>query len=1343
MADTVEMQGIEFQIVNDSSAASAGVEQLSKKLAALKSSISGSTTALSKVASGISAIKNAVNNMNTGDFASKMNRISDSLARLKDKTDSLKISASIGNQLTAISKAVDRLPDAPGGKLKNLAEGLQPLSTLGKSNMTTFINQLKKLPEVIEKLEKADIDKFTTHMKDLAAAMKPFADEMNKVASGFSAFPSKIQKLITSTEEYNNAVGKATNKTSAWEKAIKKLSFVAVYRAAVKFLGNVINKASEYQEDLNLFTVSMGEYAEEAYNYAQKVSEVVGIDPAEWMRNQGVFNTIITGFGVAGDKAAYMSKNLTQLGYDLASFYNIDFESAMQKVQSGIAGELEPLRRLGYDLSVARLEQERLNLGIDKSVSSMTQAEKSQLRYYAMMTQVTQVQGDMARTLEQPANMLRVLRAQFEQCARAIGNLFIPILTKVLPIAIAVADGLRQIISAIAGLFGVTLNTPDWNASIGNATSGTEDIADNMGSAVESAKELKRYLAPFDELNVLPDQSTGNGGSGSGAGLGAGSGDLGIDLPGYDFLKNAVTSQIDEWKKKMQPIVDWIIEHLATIREAVEGIATSFLAWKISQSLITGIENLKEALNGMNNLNFKIGGLAALSDLSEFLKALKDIQENGANFSNVTKAVSEFIGLVGDFSIMKGETNLGGALKIAQGVGEIASAVKSIADNGANWDNVPTVLRGVSNLIIGFGAMKGDVEFLGVGFTLQGVITLTTEFKNLYDAWKTGDWSDFSWGTLAVGAVETIFGVMAAFGKLKGLVSKTPDTSTVGQAMQQATQSTETLSTGTAVMSTKMLGLVKNVGLGVVALAEVAAGVVIFAGAIAVVGWELDKAAKAWQPVIDNAGTVAIAVGVGTGLMVAIGAACYGLGTLGATAALNIGVGTAILLELGVATGLFVAEIWAIGKGLDEVGKAWEPVKSNGGGIAEDIGIGTGLLVGIGVVTAALGAATIATGATLPIAIGLGTALLLELSGSFMAFTGSLSDVANELSDNLAPSLRNLNGTLPTLKSDMHDFTEFMTGFATEVSDYTRSMGKITWSTIVSNFKKLFAGNPMKSFADDVGTIATDTEALNRKLIVANSDLETAVTLLTDYVALMSTMKKLTGDAGTIELSTGIFANLKDAGANLVTGFSDGMVEETPNLVAAFDSILAEQDAFSTKFLSRWEKMWSDVNATFKNESSELNRTVTETVSRIKSAFNFDWHLPSLELPHISVTYSDAPWALARFFGIYSIPHLSVDWYANGGFPDAGQLFIANEAGPEMVGSIGGKTAVANNDQIVDGITYGVREANDDVVTAIYAVAQQIIAEMRNQGSGNGGGGGYDFDRAVYEANRRNARVYG
>lgn len=165
-----------------------------------------------------------------------------------------------------------------------------------------------------------------------------------------------------------------------------------------------------------------------------------------------------------------MSKNLTQLGYDLSSFFNISVEDAMQKLQSGISGELEPLRRLGYDLSQARLEATALSLGIDKSVQSMTQAEKAELRYYAIMTQVTTAQGDLSRTLEAPANQLRVLSAQFNMAARAIGNIFIPALNTILPYAIAVVQVIREIANAIASLFGFEMTEVDYSGITAGAS---------------------------------------------------------------------------------------------------------------------------------------------------------------------------------------------------------------------------------------------------------------------------------------------------------------------------------------------------------------------------------------------------------------------------------------------------------------------------------------------------------------------------------------------------------------------------------------------------------------------------------------------------------------------------------------------------------------------------------------------------------------------------------------------------------------------------------------------------------------------------------------------------------
>lgn len=576
------MQGIEFQIVNDSAEAAKSIEILTRKLNGLKTSLYGSSTAFKKASDGLNSISASLSKMNTGNFESQLQRISKGLNSLNAATQGLKVSASIGNQLSQIGSTLNNFPSGASAKLHDLANGLQPLSTIGKSNLTTFINQLKKLPEVIVSLDSVNMSKFTAQMTHLAAAIKPLASEMNKVAAGFSAFPTRIQRLITSTEKYNGTVQKATQRTGLWKKALAGVSFLQIVRS----LSGAIKKSNEYIETMNLFSVSMGEYGEAAYDYAQKVSDVMGIDPAEWMRNQGVFNTIITGFGVAGDKAAQMSKNLTQLGYDLSSFYNISVADAMQKIQSGVSGELEPLRRLGYDLSVARLEEERIRLGIEKSVSSMTQAEKAQLRYYAMLTQVTDAQGDMARTLDDPANQLRILKAQLTQAARAIGDLFIPMLKSILPPVIAAVKGIREIVSASAALFGIEMQQIDWSS----AESGSSALSDSMESAAESAKKLKSYTAGIDELNVLSQNTD------SGEAMG---GDLGIELPNYDFLAGAVTSSIDEWTAKMEPAVTWMKENLGAVLGSVVAVGTALASWRVGAGVHKAIGAMKPALTGI------------------------------------------------------------------------------------------------------------------------------------------------------------------------------------------------------------------------------------------------------------------------------------------------------------------------------------------------------------------------------------------------------------------------------------------------------------------------------------------------------------------------------------------------------------------------------------------------------------------------------------------------------------------------------------------------------------------------------------------------------------------------
>lgn len=658
MADNVEIQGIEFQIKENSDSAVASLEKLQNTLVRLKAATSGGVSALRTTARQLDSLNKALENT-SADKIQKIRSLTSGLKSLSE-VSAVKISSSVPNQIAALSTALSQIKTTDGDKLIALADGMRPLSELGRSHLTSFISQIGKLPEVMRELDAADLDKFNRQMKELAAAIRPLSDEMQRLGTGFAALPARLQRSITMVNQYNAAVQRGTRRTSMFSRATGMIRFGILYaglRRVVGLIGTAITESNTYQEDLNLFNVALGKYAKGAQNYAEKVSSVMGIDPAQWMRNQGVFQTLLTGFGDTEDRAYTMSKNLTQLGYDLSSFFNISIEDSMQKLQSGIAGELEPLRRIGYDLSVARLQQEALNLGITKSVSAMNQAEKAELRYYAIMTQVTTAQGDMARTLEAPANQLRVLRAEITQVSRAIGNLFIPILTKALPYVIAFLQIVRELANALAKLFGFELTDVDWDGVNRGAVAAGE-LSDNMDAAVDAAKEFKRYTMGFDELNILPS-STGSS-SKTDAGI-TGSGGLGINLPEYDFLAGAVQSKVSEIK---QTIEDNIAEIKATLG-AADFVIGAILAF-------TGI-------NVPAGIAMMASGLALMiSGNKDNPDAVKNVMENAiANIDLISGTAALVIGAILAFS----------GANIPIGIGLMAfGAAEIISSQSLNWD---------------------------------------------------------------------------------------------------------------------------------------------------------------------------------------------------------------------------------------------------------------------------------------------------------------------------------------------------------------------------------------------------------------------------------------------------------------------------------------------------------------------------------------------------------------------------------------------------------------------------------------------------------------------------------
>lgn len=939
--------------------------------------------------------------------------------------------------------------------------------------------------------------------------------------------------------------------------------------------------------------------------------------------------------------------------------------------------------------------------GIEQSVNTMNQAQKSQLRYLAIMEQSGNVMGDMARTVQTPANALRILNQQITQLTRALGNLLIPFLQQIIPYIQAFVEVITDAIQALALLVGFELPEIDYSGLDG-VTSGATDAEDAIEGATGAAKEMKKALLGIDELTILEPTASGGGG-GSGGGIG---GDLGLDLPEYDFL-NGLTDQTNELKEAVKDLLyNYVIP-----------AGTAFAAWKVATGLLQSIEKVKAALAGLKgvslllNIEFKALGLTMLlADLNEFMRYLNDFRENGATFQNVAGMISEFAGMVGDALIVLGALKVGGALKAVQGIGELIIAIKDISENGINFDNALTTIRGLTNIAIGIGVFTDNIKVAAWGVAIQGFTTIVREISTNWEAIKQGDWSGVDKATLIIGALEVLGGLavaLDAFSKLKsiGNIGK------AATAVETVTTATEAVNTSVSgKLSPSLSSLAKNLGLGVAIIAEVSAAAVLVVGAIAVLGYELEQVGIAWEPVIDNGATVAAGVGLGTAAIAAVGLATYGLGTLGATAALNIGIGTAILLELGVAAGLFIVEIWAIGKGLDEIGQAWQPVLDNGETIAAGIGLGTTLLIGIGVVTAALGVATVASVGLLPIAIGLGTAILVELAAAFVLFTESLVSVADELNFNLAPSLRGLNDTLPQLTEDMSDFVDFMSDFAEEISSYTDSMGSITWDSIVSGFQRLFAGNPIQNLASDVENITKDTKNLNSKLELANPEIEKAIDLTSNYISLMESLKLNIDGSSNISLASDMFTNLKEVGKQLVVGFSNGVSENAPlayNTMKTFGSNVV-----------------SNIKAGIENAKPSVRNSLENLFTGVK-----------VKVPHFSITGS---FNLERM----SVPKISVSTYAIGGFPDHGEMFIAREQGPELVGRIGNRTAVANNDQIVEGVAAGVTSANDGVINAIYAMAQQIISAIE-ENSGDVYLDGDKVGERVTEYQNRKNRIFG
>lgn len=970
MSTTIEQLGIEVQ--SSSTSAVSGIDALSESLRRLKAA----TAPVSKGGVGLGALSNSLKKFSQGVSG-----------------------------LTGLSLAKEQI--------QGLVDALKPLESVQKSGFNSLASGLDKLVKiapqldsVTESIKKTDLDAFAAQCNRVAAAITPLATQMQKVAAGFSAFPAKIQRLLKGNA--NLAQSNTTLSISYVSLAAKIGIAVASVRRIISLLSNWMSQSIEWEGIVQRFGRAFGESAASNYAWIKKLETELGINSQLFMQYASIYGSMLTGYGVAQKDAATMAMGYAELTYDIwAGFNDIykTYEDAAVAVRSAIAGEVEPIRAAGFTIVDSQLKATAAMYGIEYSTQSATEELKSYLRYLTLVNQAydQSLVGTYAKELNTAEGAVRRLRQQLYSLAQAFGSIFLPIISAVLPYIQAFVSLLTEAIVAVASLFGIEIQPVDFSNyfdSFDSAEVSTGGIESNLGGAAKKAKEIQNALLGIDELNIISPKDNSGGGGGGGAGGGGGNYNGLFDLEKVwdESIFNQVNQQVDEIVQKMKEWLgitdeidtwaEFFTTPLGKILSTVGMIGASFATWKIAKNVSTFIDKLSK-LGGVGTV---LGNLLLLADsMSHLVDLVQDVIANGANFDNVSGIISEFaIGLGTALSAL-GKVKTGGALIAIGGVGNIVREIADISKTGGiDVDNILGLARSIGTIAIGIGSITNDVRAIGAGFSLVGISTALGELKRVQDEAGNIQWEQVDWTTIAIGAAETIFGIIKIAGYFKTAKITLDSGGEIAEAGKALTTTTETISTSAGQLSPKLTSMAKNLGMGIGIIAEAAAAALLVVGSIILMGMALEQVGIAWEPVIANGGTITTAILVGTGILVAIGAVAYALGTAGATIALNIGIGAGILLELGIVAALFLAEIWVIGKLLDEIGKAWEPVMANGGQIAAAIGIGTGILVAIGVVAALLGVATVATAGLLPLAILAGTALLLELGVAAVAFLGEI-----------------------------------------------------------------------------------------------------------------------------------------------------------------------------------------------------------------------------------------------------------------------------------------------------------------------------------------------------------------
>lgn len=730
MATTID--AIQIEIQSSSASAAKEIRDFSAALSELKKNgISSSTVKkLNELSSALKGFADASN------ATRSIGKLIGSLSKLKEVGSIASVSNSI-SKLSAGLKALDTVDvGRVAPQIQKVAAAVAPLSAIKAGGIGTMVNSLAKIGKVTASLDDDKIKAFADKIKQLTAALEPLSTKMATVQAGLKGINTSARSAGSAAKKMGEDVDASTLNFASMVTSIQGV--IQAMGAAIQKFKEFISQAVEWDGIAARFGRGFGTQAQETYDWIQRLNEEMSINVQQFMQYSSVYATMLTGFGVAAKDATKMALGYTELTYDIWAGYNDIYKSfgeAAEAVKSAIAGEVEPIRRAGFTIVEATLEQTAANHGLEISIANATEAQKSYLRYLTLVDQAysQNLVGTYAKELNTAEGLMRTFSQQLKSLAQAVGSLFLPILVRVMPYLQAFVELLFDAVQWLASLFGIEIMGVDWsgyNAGVGDAVENTGELEDAISGAGAAAKELKNATIGIDELNVISPPSSSGGGGAGGTG-GTGFEDLDVESLWDESIFSEIGNQVDKIKEKLE---SWM--------PVIGAIAGAFGALGLAALILSIGESMEELgkLDGMLGAVKKtLAGLAILTIEAVLVFMLADeYLESGNLLALIGEALAT---AAGGYLMYKGFGTKGLVMSLAVSMlAQLAAITMNLADGGVSLDDpelwVQTAMTALTGAAGGMFAFKGVQS---VGAKKGAVIGLTLAMSLSLAAITIGD----------------------------------------------------------------------------------------------------------------------------------------------------------------------------------------------------------------------------------------------------------------------------------------------------------------------------------------------------------------------------------------------------------------------------------------------------------------------------------------------------------------------------------------------------------------------------------------------------------------------------